>query len=40
MINKKDNDDKKPDDSTSGIVNAHLVIKERDTGRVIVNQRG
>ena len=38
MINNKDNNN--PDDSVKGDASAHLLIKDKKTGKVIRNQRG
>lgn len=41
MINKDSKENKKtPDDISKVEVSAHLIIKDKDTGKVIVNKRG
>lgn len=48
MINKENDDKKKPEekkeegfvDTARMGVNAHLVIKDKDTGKILVNKRG
>lgn len=41
MINKDSRNKKdKPDDTTKVDVSAHLTIKDKDTGKELVNKRG
>ena len=45
MINKRNEekskkDDKKPDEVTQVSVSAHIQIKDKDTGKVLVDKRG
>ena len=42
MINKdsKENKNNVPNDTSNVEVSAHLIIKDKDTGKIIVNKRG
>ena len=42
MINKESNEkkDTKPNDMTRTDVSAHILIKDKDTGKVLVDKRG
>jgi len=37
---KKEKQERKPDETLKGDMAAHLVIKDKKSGKVIVNQRG
>lgn len=40
MINKESNEKKKPDDAFTVSVNAHITIKDKQSGKELVNKRG